>query len=137
MSFFFSDHHAKFTKRIHAPLQPVLDFVRDPDAMMRLSPLIISVTVDPQDSTKYTISDKLTTPFGLREIVYTATILVTPGGIDAQSKAGAGTTVRSRYSAHAISEDETEVEEMVDVNAFFLLLPFIKGVHCIGAQFDP
>ncbi|KAJ7038134.1 S-adenosyl-L-methionine-dependent methyltransferase [Mycena alexandri] len=126
---FFSDHHTKFTKRIHAPPQAVLDVLRDPHAMMGLSPLIISVTVDPQDSTKYTVIDRLAMPFGTtRMISYGATIVVTAEGMDAESKAGAGTTTRSRYVARAISERETEVEEQVHVTAFFLLLPFIKGV---------
>ncbi|KAJ7786386.1 S-adenosyl-L-methionine-dependent methyltransferase [Mycena metata] len=126
---FFSDHHTKFTKRINAPLQAVLDVLRDPHAMMGLSPLIISVTVDPQDSTKYAVVDRLAMPFGTtRTISYGATIVVTDEGMEAESKAGAGTTTRSRYVARAISEGETEVEEEVHVNAFFLLLPFIKGV---------
>ncbi|KAJ7103471.1 hypothetical protein B0H15DRAFT_215062 [Mycena belliarum] len=129
MSFFFRDHHVLYVKRVNAPLQDVLKLLRDPHAFMGLSPLIISVSTDPADSTKHTVVDELILPFGYRtKITYHARITLHDDGMLASSQAGAGTNTVSRYCASAISENETEVVEHVTVNSFFLLLPFIKGV---------
>ncbi|KAJ7181724.1 S-adenosyl-L-methionine-dependent methyltransferase [Mycena crocata] len=127
MSIFFSDHRVTYTKKVNAPHQNVLQFLQDPQAVMRLSPLIIDVQVDPKDPTKHTIVDNLVL-FGFykTKMTYHATITIHEDGMRAESQAGAGTRTISRYTARAISEGETEVQE--EVNSFFLLLPFIKGV---------
>jgi len=129
MSFFFRSHQVSYTKQINAPLQSVLGFLHDPPALMGLSPVIINVSVDPEDKTKYTIVDSLVMPFGYRkEITYTATITLHDAGMRAESAAGAGTRTVVRSTARAVSEGVTEVVEVTTVNCFFLLLPFIKGV---------
>ncbi|KAJ7110153.1 hypothetical protein C8R44DRAFT_884147 [Mycena epipterygia] len=125
---FFIYHHVVYTKRVNAPLKNTLRLLHDPPALMHLSPLIVSVVNDPEDAEKYTISDVLVMPFGTQKITYQARITLHDDGMRAESVAGAGTRTVSRYTARAMSEGVTEVEEIVSVNTFFLLLPFIKGV---------
>ncbi|KAJ7783853.1 hypothetical protein DFH07DRAFT_680907, partial [Mycena maculata] len=114
---------------LDVPLPTVLALLRDPPAMVRLNPLLVSVDVDPVDPTKYTIVDNLALPFGYRtQITYEAKITVHDDGMHAESAAGAGTRTASKYTARAISENTTEIVEEVHVKSFFLLLPFIRGV---------
>ncbi|KAK7025229.1 SWIM-type domain-containing protein [Favolaschia claudopus] len=129
MSPFFSSHQVSYKRQIAAPLQTVLAFLHDPPALMGLSPVIVEVTVDPKDQTKYSIVDSLLLPFGFRtRISYTATIILHDDGMEAESAAGAGTRTHVRYTVRAVSEDKTEIEEVTTANCFFLLSPYIKGV---------
>ncbi|KAF8216601.1 hypothetical protein K438DRAFT_1558071 [Mycena galopus ATCC 62051] len=128
MSPFFLSHQVSYTRRIAAPQPAVLAFLHDPPAVMGLSPLIIDVSVNPDDKTKYTIQDELVLPFGYRtKMSYRATITLHDDGMLAETAAGAGTRTVLRYTVRAISEEETEIEEVTNVNALFLFMPFIKS----------
>lgn len=117
MSFFFLDHRVSYTKQVNVPLKTVLAFLHDPPAIMQLSPLITSVSVDPDDSTKHTISDSLVLPFGFHtNIVYHATVTLNEDGMRAESLAGAGTRTISTYRARAISDGVTEIREEAIIN---------------------
>jgi carbon monoxide dehydrogenase subunit G len=117
MSLFFRSHQVSYTKQINVPLQTALQFLHDPPAVMHLSPLIIEVTVDPADKTKYTVVDSMVLGFGYRtKISYKATITLHDDGMHAESAAGVGTHTTTRYTARAISEGTTEIEETGTVN---------------------
>ncbi|KAJ6503488.1 hypothetical protein C8R47DRAFT_205484 [Mycena vitilis] len=126
---FFRSYQVSYSKQIAVPLQTAVEFLHDPSGLMKLSPLIIEVNIDPADSTKYTIVDSLVLPFGYKtKTTYNATITLHDAGLHAESAAGAGTTTKTKYTARRIEDNVTEIEESTTVNAFFLLLPFIKGV---------
>lgn len=115
MSFFFRSHHVQYSKQINVPLQTALEFLHDPPALMKLSPLIIEVNTI--DKTSYSVVDSMAMPFGFRKrINYNATITLHEDGMLAESVAGAGTTTKVKYTVKAISESITEVSELTTVN---------------------
>jgi len=125
----FTSHQVTYTKQINAPLQAVLAVFHDPPVLMKLSPLITDVSVDPEDKTKYSVVDTFVGPFGYStKINYTATITLEKDGMRGESAAGAGTRTFVKYTARAVSEGVTEVVEETTVKCFFLLQPFIKRV---------
>ncbi|KAJ6610058.1 S-adenosyl-L-methionine-dependent methyltransferase, partial [Mycena sp. CBHHK59/15] len=121
---FFPTRQISYTQHISAPLSTVLQLIHDPPALMHLSPLIVSVSVDPKDPAKHTIVDDLCL-FGFRtKMTYFANITIHEDGMTADVAAGAGTRTETRYAARAVPGG-TEVEEKCTINAFFLFMPFI------------
>ncbi|KAJ7774469.1 hypothetical protein DFH07DRAFT_799753 [Mycena maculata] len=107
MPLFFRDHHDLYTRRVNAPPQIVLELLRDPPAIVQLSPLNVSVSVDPTDLTKYTIADSILLLFGAHmQIKFGVKIKVQNDGMHAESAAGLGTwvTSTSTSTARAVSD---------------------------------
>ncbi|KAJ7293638.1 S-adenosyl-L-methionine-dependent methyltransferase [Mycena rebaudengoi] len=126
MPFFFPNRQVTCLKRTKASVSVVLQLLHDPPALIRLSPLVIDVSVDPADPTNHHIVDSLVMLGYRTTLKYQARIILHDDGITAHVVAGAGTRTVSRYTVRTIDE-ETEIEEVVAINGFFLFMPFITN----------
>ncbi|KAJ7631022.1 hypothetical protein FB45DRAFT_917229 [Roridomyces roridus] len=111
----YANHRVFYTRRVKAPLKNVLALLHDAEGIMRLSPVIESVSLDPATGV-YTIVDGIEMPpFGFRtKVTYSAKINLHDEGMRAESDAS-GTLTTTNYTARAISEHETELVEEVNV----------------------
>lgn len=105
-----------FSRTIDASLDTVLQLVRDPNVLLRLSPLVMDVSIDPSNSTTYTITERLDVLGYFRtQTTFKVTLTLQEDGVDSEVLANAGTKSKSCYRVKVGEDGKTTVTEQVTI----------------------
>ncbi|KDQ63688.1 hypothetical protein JAAARDRAFT_53877 [Jaapia argillacea MUCL 33604] len=113
------------TKLVKVPTDEVILALHQPPTIVRLNPLVIDCSPDPNDPTLFVVTDNLKV-LGVfpTTIKYTVKFSFVEDGFDSVVNAGGGTLLTNKWRATAV-QDGTEIHEAVIVQAFFLFLPLV------------
>jgi hypothetical protein len=95
---FFSTRNHESSRIVHASPQAILKTLHDPDILIRLNPLVVNVTANPEPSHSYTIVDELLILGCFKTTTtYTCVASFLDDGIECDVEAALGTRTRSSF----------------------------------------
>lgn len=110
----------------------VLSILQNPNALIRLNPLVISSTQDSQDPSLYHIVDSLEFLYGWVKTTtrYTAKFENTDNGVKTISRAGMGVVISASWRVEESTDKENcVVIEEGEISAPRLLMWYVRSTH--------
>lgn len=105
-----------FSRTTKASPESILRILHDPSRLVRLNPLVIDISLDP-DTSVYTITDRLVFLKHFHsETKYQCQFFFHADGLDTEVIASAGTKLTSHYRVHVDPTGLTEITEQTTIN---------------------
>ncbi|KAH8814465.1 hypothetical protein DL96DRAFT_413623 [Flagelloscypha sp. PMI_526] len=124
---FKSTKNFSTSRVVNSSVEAALPIVQDPEALMKINPIITNFVQSPDDPLLYTVTDTLDV-IGLHPTTtYTAKFTVNPDGLSTDVNAGAGVTTKGHWTISTNANGETEVKEDTVLSGPSIFMPFIQS----------